>query len=258
MPPTASTPAQDPGVAPGVTRARHQDDVVGERVRDRGLQDRITGRRGGSADPEGQVDDLRAVRDGVTDPGRGRPHRRRAGAAHDHRQDPGPRRDAHGAGAGTLPGDHHRHGRAVPVLAHLDVGVAVAAGPGQVGTGQDHAAQVRDGGLDPAFHLADDDTGSLGQRPHRPPHLPGGEPPLGRARRQFERRPHARLGPGRPGGQGQPARREQAGHGRRRQHPAARRHGTPTPPTSPAVCVYQAVHPGHGARHGPAHGSGRG
>src|SRR5689334_410223 len=34
--------------------------------------------------------------------------------------------------------------------------------------------------------------------------------------------------------------------------------GTPTPPTSPAVCVYQAVHPGHGARHGLAHGSGRG
>src|SRR6185437_10862015 len=118
--------------------------------------------------------------------------------------------------------------------------------------------RIRDGGLDSAFHLADGDTGSLGQRPHRPPHLPGGEPPLGRARRQRERRPHTRLGLGRPGGQGQPARREQAGHRRRGHQPAARGHGTSTLSTSPAVCVYQAVHLGYGARHGPAHGSGHG
>jgi hypothetical protein len=32
----------------------------------------------------------------------------------------------------------------------------------------------------------------------------------------------------------------------------------PRPPTSQAVRVYQAVHPGHGAQHGPAHGSGCG
>ncbi len=163
------------GVETGVTRARDQDDVVAERVRDRGLQDRIAGRRRRSADPEGQVDYLRAVRDGVPDSGRRRPHRCRAGAAHDHRHDPGPRRDAHGAGARALPGDHCRHGRAVAVLADLDVGVTVAAGPGQVDTGQDHAAQVRDGGLDPAFHLGDGDAGALGQRPHLPLHLPAGE-----------------------------------------------------------------------------------
>src|SRR5216117_3543961 len=50
---------------------------------------------------------------------------------------------------------------AVAVPADLDVGVTVAAGPGQVGTGQHHAAQVRDGGLDPAFHLGDGDAGAV-------------------------------------------------------------------------------------------------
>ena len=43
-----------------------------ERVRDGGLQDRIAAGRGGLPDPEGQVDDLGAVRDRVPDPGRRR------------------------------------------------------------------------------------------------------------------------------------------------------------------------------------------
>ena len=202
-----------PRVEAAVTRARTRT-TSWPSAYATGLQDRIAGRRGGSADPEGQVDDLRAVRDGVPDPGRGRPHRRRAGAAHDHRQDPGPRRDAHGAGAAPCPAIT----TAMAVRARPrrpGCRCCRAAGPGQVGTGQDHAAQVGDGGLDPAFHLADDDAAALGQRPHRPLHLPGGEPPLGRARRQLERGPSARLGPGRPGGQGQSARRERPTRPRR-------------------------------------------
>jgi hypothetical protein len=188
-----------------VTRTGDQHDVVAERGGDGGLERRVTAGRRGLPDAEGHVDDPGAVRDRVPDPGRRRRHRPRARAAHGDRQDPGPRGDAHRAGAGpsvdSLASDHHRHRGAVAVLADLDVRVAVAGGPGQVGTGQvdagqDHAAQVREAGLDPAVHLGHRDPGALGQRPHLPLHLPGGEPPLPRSWRQ------SGPGPARQGGAG--------------------------------------------------------